>query len=167
MRSPSFPWETAGNGPWHENGMDPVGPAELLCHNDLGAWNLVRRPDGRWVFIDWDLVAPGRRAWDLSWALLSLVPLMPHTHTPDTDVSRRLARFRDAYGTDLYPARRARGRGRALRARGWPYPRPRSAPASSPTTVCSPKATSRRGQAPPLMSGKGAQNWEKALRSPV
>jgi len=90
-------------GPWHENGLDPVGPPELLCHNDLGSWNLVRRAAGDWAFIDWDLVGPGRRAWDISWALLSLVPLMPHRQASDDDVIRRLALFRAAYGDDRFP----------------------------------------------------------------
>ncbi|MFN8223273.1 MAG: phosphotransferase [Gaiellales bacterium] len=90
-------------GTWHDNGRDPVGPTELVCHNDLATWNLVLQPDGGWAFIDWDLVAPGRRAWDVSWALLSLIPLMPHPSTSDPDIARRLACFREAYGADHFP----------------------------------------------------------------
>jgi hypothetical protein len=48
-------------------------------------------------------VGPGRRAWDLSWALLSLVPLMPDRKASDDDVIRRLGLFREAYGADLFP----------------------------------------------------------------
>lgn len=83
---------------WSDRGADGTDGGELVCHNDLAPWNLVRRPDGRWAFIDWDFAAPGRRAWDLAWALLTLVPLMPGDTIPVADVPRRLAVFRDAYG---------------------------------------------------------------------
>jgi hypothetical protein len=88
---------------WGENGRDPVGPPELICHNDLGPWNLVKGPGGSWTFIDWDLAAPGRRSWDLSWALLGCVSLMPEAALADSDIRRRIAVFRDAYGAELVP----------------------------------------------------------------
>lgn len=89
--------------PWSDRGRDPTGSTEVLCHNDLGPWNLVHGPAGGWTFIDWDLVAPGRRSWDVSLALLGFVPLMHFSTLTDGETRSRLTVFRDAYGTDRFP----------------------------------------------------------------
>ncbi len=88
---------------WSDRAGDPRGQHELLCHNDLGAWNLVHTPAGGWVFIDWDLAAPGRRAWDVALALLSAVPLMPDSGLDRRRTVERIAVFRDAYGASAFP----------------------------------------------------------------
>ena len=96
-------FEPPRDSTWAENGSDPRGPAELLCHNDLAPWNLVRGEDGAWTFIDWDLAAPGRRSWDLSWALLSFVSLMEDSPLAEAETRRRIGILRKSYGTDLFP----------------------------------------------------------------
>jgi Phosphotransferase enzyme family len=82
---------------WSDRGADPVGPYEMICHNDLGVWNLIH-PERGWVFIDWDLAAPGRRCWDLAWAVQTMVPLWPERGLTDDDVVRRVRLFCSAYG---------------------------------------------------------------------
>lgn len=94
-------FEIRASHAWSERGSDDSGEGELLCHNDLAPWNLVHTPEGRWVFIDWDLAAPGPRSWDLAWALLTFIPLMPGNDIDRSEIAHRLALFRDTYGAHL------------------------------------------------------------------
>lgn len=79
------------------NVVIPPDEAQLIVHHDLAAWNFVHG-DGRAVFIDWDLAAPGSRLWDLAWAAHSFAGL-----APGREIETGAARLRalvDGYGLD-------------------------------------------------------------------
>ncbi|HET6873176.1 MAG TPA: phosphotransferase [Acidimicrobiales bacterium] len=88
---------------WRPEGRDPTDRPEIICHNDLNAWNLIRTRQG-WVFIDWDLAAPGTRLWDIGSAVHTLVPLLHDSGLDTETTARRIKIFADAYG--LPPSQR-------------------------------------------------------------
>lgn len=78
---------------WHVT--IPSNRAELVCHNDISPWNLVR--DGeRWVLLDWDGAGPGSRVDELASVGQAFLPLQPDGD-PHRD-GERLRSLVDGYG---------------------------------------------------------------------
>lgn len=85
-------------------------PFDVICHNDFAVYNTIFH-DGKVAgVIDFDLAAPGPRAWDIVYALYTFVPLSRRHQAESGEVvhyeaerddgtyKRRVALFLEAYG---------------------------------------------------------------------
>jgi hypothetical protein len=77
---------------------------ELICHNDIGPWNVIFRGTAPVGLIDWDFAGPGTRLSDLGYAAWRFAPLYaprPGDEAPAVARSaRRLRILCDGYGLD-------------------------------------------------------------------
>ena len=97
----TFPW--AGRE-WCYTTRDPV---ETICHNEVFPSNTVFRDGVPVALIDWDIAAPGPRAWDLGWTAWRWVPFFRDEKCRATglptgvaDKARRFRMLLDAYGIE-------------------------------------------------------------------
>lgn len=97
-------FEAPPEAEWSTELADPAG-GDVLCHNDVCPENVVYRDGEAIALLDFDFVAPGRRAWDVAALARMCVPI-----DTDADAARfgrggldpfaRLAVVADAYGFD-------------------------------------------------------------------
>lgn len=85
--------------PW----TPPPSRSEILCHNDLSPWNTVLKEGELVGFIDWDLVSPGSREWELAWVCWRFAPIYPtgeRTSFTAAEQASRCATLLTSYGRD-------------------------------------------------------------------
>ncbi|MCG7346279.1 phosphotransferase [Sporosarcina sp. ACRSL] len=85
---------------------------EVVCHNDFAIYNIIFDQEKPVGIIDFDVVAPGPRLWDIAYTLYTCVPLSRHYHTekgetvyynPTKDAERikqRVELFFESYGME-------------------------------------------------------------------
>lgn len=74
-------------------------PATMICHQDIGPWNVIVENGRINGLVDWDLVGPATAAWDLAYAAWRFAPLYPEDRTQfsPAEQARRISVLLDAY----------------------------------------------------------------------
>jgi hypothetical protein len=83
--------------------VDLTATWEVICHNDFAPYNLVFKDNHIVGIIDFDTAAPGKRMWDIAYAVYRFAPLAADAHClacgwqTIPDRTSRLKLFCDAY----------------------------------------------------------------------
>jgi 8-oxo-dGTP diphosphatase len=92
----SAEFRPAGVVPWRF-GARALGEDEIICHHDVGWYNLAFTGPRLTGVFDWDVAGPGVPLDDLAFAAWNDVPLVQMPDDPD-DTARRLRLMARAYG---------------------------------------------------------------------
>jgi hypothetical protein len=106
-------YRPAGEVEWR-HGRRTLGPDQIICHHDPGAYNWVIDGDRLAGVVDWDMAGPGEPIDDLAFMAWSAVPLFRPTDA--RTVARRLWLMSDAYGAFTGPDVLARAQERMRQA---------------------------------------------------
>ncbi|HEY6420851.1 MAG TPA: aminoglycoside phosphotransferase family protein [Candidatus Binataceae bacterium] len=99
------------NARWRGIVGAPAG-SEVICHNDLGPFNMVFGRGQPVGIIDWDNAAPGLRIWDVACALWRFTPLWGRDAwwggdwtgngwtLPPAGKAKRMELFAESYGVE-------------------------------------------------------------------
>ena len=77
-------------------GVAELGPDQIICHHDPGAYNWIVQSGHFVAMVDWDMAGPGRAVDDLAFLAWTGVPLYRDIGPDDT--ARRIDLLVDAYG---------------------------------------------------------------------
>lgn len=82
---------------WRGAGGEPVelGPDEIICHHDPGAYNWIIQSGHFVAMIDWDMAGPGRPIEDLAFLVWTGIPL--YRDIGAEEAARRLDLVVDTY----------------------------------------------------------------------
>jgi hypothetical protein len=94
------------DSPW-SSGTGTTQPGQVVCHNDLGPWNIVWRDGSPVAIIDWDYAGPAPPLDDVAYAIWWSLPfasdeecLVWRRFPEPPDRQHRLEVFATAYGLD-------------------------------------------------------------------
>jgi hypothetical protein len=78
---------------------------EVICHHDIGPWNVVFRDGRPAALIDWDFAGPGTRLYELAYVAWRFAPLYAPRRTDEVGAdpalaARRLRLLCDGYGLE-------------------------------------------------------------------
>lgn len=98
-------WEPEVEPTWFDGQTGTGTGDQIVCHGDVGPWNLVWRDDRIVGLIDWEYATVGTRRTDIAYALHYLAPFRDRSYWEGvlgmaTKPRRRhrMAVFADAYG---------------------------------------------------------------------
>jgi hypothetical protein len=80
----------------------PIGPDDIVCHNDIAPYNIVHGGGRVAGVIDWDVASPAPPVWDVAFGAWAFAPIHTPAHAralgAPLDIAQRVRLFCDSYG---------------------------------------------------------------------